>query len=419
MRRMPGSGRTAYSPAHGARLGLRVMPSPRMLLVLAALGAACAAPAAASAKVPTGPSGVKFYTPPKKLPGKAHGDLIRARKLKGAAALSAAGSNRLVLYRSTSAEGKAVAVSGTVAVPKGKAPKGGWPVISWGHGTTGIADQCAPSRDSKGNPAHGYIDYAYPTLNGYLKAGYAVVQTDYQGLGTPGTHEFLAGVPEGRSVLDMVRAARKLDPRLSKRVALVGHSQGGQAVLYAASLAPKWTPELKIRGTVAFAPVSHLSGQAAAIPLLTQPSSLSAYAGIILRGIDTAVPKGHFSGLLSPKGKALFPQTLTKCQADLVKPSSFGGVAPADLIRSDADLKPLEAALAAKDDTESVRIKTPVQVDQGTADTTVFPNFTDDLVSQFQARKNPVTYLKYDGVSHGGVVTAAGKNALTFLKGRF
>jgi pimeloyl-ACP methyl ester carboxylesterase len=395
------------------------MPSPRHLLAVAALGAACAAPAAASAKVPTGPAGVKFYTPPKHLPGKTHGDLIRARRLKGAAALKSASSNRLVLYRSTSADGKAVAVSGTVAIPKGKTPKGGWPVISWGHGTTGIADQCAPSRDSASNPAHGYIDYAYPTLNGYLKAGYAVVQTDYQGLGTPGTHEFLVGVPEGRSVLDMVRAARKLDPRLSKRVALVGHSQGGQAVLYAASLAPRWTPELKLRGTVAFAPVSHLSEQAKLIPALGSPSSLSAYAGIILRGIDTAVPKAHTARLLSAAGKRLYPQTLTKCQADLVKPNSFGAVAPADLIRSGADLNPLARTLASHDDVESVRIKTPVQVDQGTADTTVLPPFTNQLIDDFKAHKNPVTYLTYDGVTHGGVVSAANQNALRFLDGRF
>jgi pimeloyl-ACP methyl ester carboxylesterase len=395
------------------------MVPPRLLLVLAALVAAGAAPAAASAKVPTGPAGVKFYAPPKKLPGKTHGDLIRARKLKGAAALKSASSNELVLYRSTSADGKAVAVSGTVSIPKGKTPKGGWPVISWGHGTTGIADQCAPSRDSASNPAHRYIDYAYPTLNGYLKAGYAVVQTDYQGLGTPGTHQFLVGVPEGRSVLDMVRAARKLDPRLSKQVALVGHSQGGQAVLYAASLAPKWTPELKIRGTVAFAPVSHLSEQAAIIPGLKDASSLSAYAGIILRGVDTAAPKADISSLLSDTGKALYPQTLSKCQADLIKSNSFGGVAPADLIRSGANLTSLEQVLAAHDDVESVRIKTPIQIDQGTADTTVFPNFTDDLVTEFKGRKNPLTYFKYDKVTHGGVVTAANKNALKFLKTRF
>ena len=64
-------------------------------------------------------------------------------------------------------------------------------------------------------------------------------------------------------------------------------------------------------------------------------------------------------------------------------------------------------------------IKTPTQIDQGTADTTVFPTFTDALVKEFQGRKNPLTYLKYDGVTHGGVVSAANTNALKFLKHRF
>jgi hypothetical protein len=42
-----------------------------------------------------------------------------------------------------------------------------------------------------------------------------VVQTDYEGLGTPGTHPYLNGPSEGRRVLDMVRAARRLDGSLS------------------------------------------------------------------------------------------------------------------------------------------------------------------------------------------------------------
>ena len=53
--------------------------------------------------------------------------------------------------------------------------------------------------------------YDHALLNRWLKAGYAVVRTDYEGLGTPGDHPYLIGVSEGRSVLDMVRAARKLD----------------------------------------------------------------------------------------------------------------------------------------------------------------------------------------------------------------
>src|SRR3954470_5315525 len=155
---------------------------PRLALVLALLLLA-ALPASAAAKVRKGPAGTAFYTPPKHLPGKGHGGLIWARRLTGGAALKGGAGNRLLLYRSKGARGKAVAVSGTLTIPKGRAPKGGWPVGTYAHGTTGIADICAPSRDSASNPAHGYIAYANPMLQQWDKAGYAVVRTDYEGLG--------------------------------------------------------------------------------------------------------------------------------------------------------------------------------------------------------------------------------------------
>ena len=52
--------------------------------------------------------------------------------------------------------------------------------------------------------------YVHSDLARWVKAGYAVVRTDYQGLGTPGVHGYLIGKDEGRSVLDIVRAARKV-----------------------------------------------------------------------------------------------------------------------------------------------------------------------------------------------------------------
>ena len=292
---------------------------PRLLIVLSLL-LILAVPAAADAKVRKGPSGSAFYKPPKPLPGGKHGALIWARKQTGAAALKGGAGNRLILYRSTGADGKATAVSGAVAIPKGKAPKGGWPVITWAHGTTGIADQCAPSRDG----ANQLSSYAYPLLQRWLKAGYAVVRTDYTGLGTPGDHPYLIGRPEGESVLDAVRAARSLDKRLGKRVAIAGHSQGGQAALFAASLAPKYTPDLKIRGTVAFAPVSHLSEQTALLPGLKSPSGLSGLVAMILRGIDIARPSLNVAGMLNDPAAALYPTTLTQCLGKLSSTSSFG-----------------------------------------------------------------------------------------------
>ena len=126
--------------------------------------------------------------------------------------------------------------------------------MSWAHGTTGIADVCAPSRNPKGP----YTFYAAKQFGAWLKAGYAVANTDYEGLGTPGIHPYLVGRSEGRGVVDIVRAARQLDGRLSRRYVIAGHSQGGHAALFAAALAPHWAPDLRLRGVAAFAPASHL-----------------------------------------------------------------------------------------------------------------------------------------------------------------
>ena len=139
--------------------------------------------------------------------------------------------------------------------------KGGWPVISYGHGTTGIADQCAPTRNTPGGPAESYISYTDDILNSWLDAGYAIARSDYEGLGTPGTHPFLVGKSSGRGILDIVRAAHRLNPRISKKFVITGHSQGGHAALFAADQALTWTPDLQLKGTVAYAPASQLKEQ--------------------------------------------------------------------------------------------------------------------------------------------------------------
>ena len=157
-----------------------------------------ASPAGAATDKPVkGPKGEAFYVPPKHI-SRHPGDLIWQRRAKGLMAVDGAKRNLLVLYTSANEKGKTTAVSGAVSIPKGKPPQRGWPVISFAHGTTGIADTCAPTRIAAGSPMAGGVTYLDPQVEEWVKAGYAVVRTDYRGLGTPKeVHQYLMGQPAG------------------------------------------------------------------------------------------------------------------------------------------------------------------------------------------------------------------------------
>jgi hypothetical protein len=53
-----------------------------------------------------------------------------------------------VVYHSSDGGGKAVDVTGVVMVPAARAPAGGRDIVAWAHGTSGVADACAPSTNS-------------------------------------------------------------------------------------------------------------------------------------------------------------------------------------------------------------------------------------------------------------------------------
>lgn len=161
------------------------------------------------------------------------------------------GSKYQVLYRSTGLKGEPIAVSGMVFVPPGTMPAKGWPIVAWAHPTSGLVSKCAPSLAAGGTSQ-------VQGLEALLKAGYVVTATDYPGLGTEGPHPFLVGESEGRSVLDSIRAARELIGGMSPHAALWGHSQGGQAVLFAAKMAPDYAPDIDLVGVAAAAPATNL-----------------------------------------------------------------------------------------------------------------------------------------------------------------
>lgn len=227
-------------------MGLRRKLIAALAAAATALGAL--APAAEGAKRPEllGDGGVSsFYGWDGAIEGPP-GKLLKSEPQQPDLVLANAASGTRILYTSTDGmDGKSpIIVSGALYLPKGKAPAGGWPLMAWEHGTVGAADVCAPS--FAGRPPR---DITY--LNDWLARGYAIVATDYQGLGTPGVHPYLAARPEAYSALDSIRAVQGGGFPVSKKVVLFGQSQGGGAAFATAAYAPSYAPELDIRGVVA------------------------------------------------------------------------------------------------------------------------------------------------------------------------
>lgn len=192
-----------------------------------------------SETAPTGPATTSdFYTPPAQLPAR-NGAIIKNQRsrfyLDPLELTQANASVQRIMYKSTDARGRAMAVTGTVLTPTSA-----WsgpdkrPLISYAVGTQGLADKCAPSRQLAAGS-----EYEGAFLQGLLLRGYGVVITDYEGLGTPGVHTYVVRASEAHAVLDAARAAQRLDAAHlpdSGPVGISGYSQGGTR------LGPRWTP---------------------------------------------------------------------------------------------------------------------------------------------------------------------------------
>jgi hypothetical protein len=172
-----------------------------------------------------------FYNPPNPLGARAPGALIRAEAFDGYSLPPGAHAMR-ILYISRALNGAPVAASGVVLIPAGRTPPHGWPIIAWAHGTSGVARMCAPSLMKD-------VEYGSEGLMPMVAAGFAVVATDYAGLGTPGPHQYDNKIAQANDVVYSIPAARVAVPRLGRSWVAIGHSQGGVAVWGVAELEAK------------------------------------------------------------------------------------------------------------------------------------------------------------------------------------
>lgn len=315
-----------------------------------------------------------------------------------------------VLYVSTGLSGEPVPVSGVVIVPNGPVPASGRDVVAWAHGTTGVADQCAPSLESN-------FFKTVPGLADLLSRGYVVTATDYAGLGTPGTHPYLVGVSEGRAVLDSVRAAGQLT-RSSKRFAVWGHSQGGHAALFAGQLARSYAPELSLKGIAVAAPATNLksilredisSGIGKALACFTLWSWCKIY------GISQ-------NTIFDPKDDAVLDAITGACTENLEEGFRAVGkvrrLTPGFVIRDPASTEPWKSLLE-RNTPGNAPAGAALYISQGTKDPIVHPDVTVAFVRKLQKKGENVHFVLLPGVRHHLAARVSAPAALEWIAQRF
>lgn len=346
--------------------------------VLAAAAAAAAVVVAVTTQAAPAPAVAPTSTP---------GSVAAVESLPALSWVPGAADGKKVTYTTTGPRGRPALSTGAVFLPPGTAPPGGWPVVSWAHGTVGIADRCAPTVTGR---------IGGPYLAHWLSQGYAIVATDYVGLGTPGLHPYLDGPTEANSVIDMVRAARTVEPALSPRWVALGQSQGGQAALFTAARATKYAPELDYRGAVATGAPSNLENLAPLVgpefPRLPLTGS-TVFVSYVLAGLRAGRPDLDVDRFLSEIGRDAVAAAEEQC---------YETMAPrlADLSIGDLVSRPLDDPdlLAAVRDMLEVPLSgydRPVFLGQGLTDDMVPAPLALKLAAELAAHRQPVTFRIY------------------------
>ncbi|MEV3974746.1 lipase family protein [Streptomyces sp. NPDC050698] len=258
-----------------------------------------------------------------------------------------------------------------------------------------------------------------PYLTNWLSQGYAIVATDYVGLGTPGIHAYLDGPSAAHSVIDMVRAARAVEPSLSPRWLALGQSQGGQAAMVTAAIATRYAPELDYRGAVATGAPSNLENLAPLVgpdfPRLPLTGS-TVFVSYLLAGLRAARPDLDIDRYLTPRGQDALARAETDCYQDMA--SGLGDLTIGDLVNRPLDDPAVLAAARGMLEIPTTGYDRPVFLGQGLTDEMVPAPLALKLAAELAANRQPVTFRTYP-TGHIETMRAALPESLSFASNLF
>ena len=310
-----------------------------------------------------------------------------------------------IAYISSDVGDKKTIATALVVAPVGKAPAQGRPIMAWAHGTTGTAQNCGPSQIT--NPAaplneyflldgNSWTDYGLPSLEQFIREGYVIVGTDYQGQGGGGKHQYAVAITQAKDAIDSIRAVGSMkETGAGKKAIIYGWSQGGGTTIAAASMpnyiAQKGTAFDGIEpvGFVALAPYDvavTMPGtnldQAISEKMISQlTASFSdnifnfAHFSMSLWGTQAAFPSLQLTDLLTDEGAKVIDQIYSnKCIHASADTLNYAyGTGFKNLLKPQAKNTLAWAQAFLKGSVSPVKPVAPVVIYWGTKDTVVPP----------------------------------------------
>ncbi|MDX2357530.1 lipase family protein [Dietzia sp. PP-33] len=315
-------------------------------------------------------------------------------------------------YGTIDQHGRTAIATSAVFLPHGAPPPGGWPVVAWAHGTTGLGDDCAPSTQPRSERDADYLGH-------WLRQGYAVVAADYVGLGTPGLLSYLNGQVAAHGIVDAVSAARADGLPLSPAWAVVGQSQGAGAALVTATRATELggPAGLDYRGVVATGAPANIEQLfqwgGPGFPPVALPTGLNLYAFYILAGFRDQHPELGVDALLTPRGRQMVDAAEHLCYQDMREAVGEFQVSQA-LIRPLKDIPDVYGHLRRYMGTPAAGYDRPVFLGQGLLDLDVPAPSALSLAAEMTLNRQPLELHVYPDRDHSGTVYAAIPDATAF-----
>jgi hypothetical protein len=267
------------------------------------------------ATLPSAGADPAFYNPPKPLPAGANGDVIKSESFTYSGATA-----KKIMYLSRDSKDRAIPVTGTVLVPTTPwTGQGGRPIVAYAPFTSGMGDQCAVSKQLSGEAASDIVGSVQGQfISALLGKGFAVAQTDYEGLGVPDAeHSYVMRRAEAHAVLDVLRAAQRLPGSglpSNGPLGIVGYSEGGSGSASAAEMASSYAPELNIKGAYAGA----VPADKAVLSTSLDGAYAAGFLAFALVGINKAYPESRLFDLANQAGADLFVAATKMCTLDAI-----------------------------------------------------------------------------------------------------